>query len=133
MPLLYARRYTRQMIRRHDSWLFVFGDNLARTGLAGQAAAARGEPNAVGIPTKRAPGMRPDDFFTDDDLTNWTVSASSEMLRLVIYIEEGGTVIWPFYGIGTGLADLSRRAPRIHDAIENFKELLEMKGSQEYR
>jgi len=129
MPLLYIRRYTRHMIVSHPTWLFVFGDNLMRTGSAGQAAAARGLPNAIGIPTKRAPGMRPDDFFTDADLDKWTENASGDLIRLVTHVECGGAVIWPLYGIGTGLADLTRRAPRIRDAIENFKELLELKGT----
>ena len=40
--------------RRHRDRLFVFGDNDARRGLAGQAA-IRGEPNAIGLATKRSP------------------------------------------------------------------------------
>ena len=40
--------------RRHRDRLFVFGDNDARRGLAGQAV-IRGEPNAIGLATKRSP------------------------------------------------------------------------------
>jgi hypothetical protein len=40
--------------RRHRDRLFLFGDNDARRGLAGQAV-IRDEPNAVGLATKRSP------------------------------------------------------------------------------
>ncbi len=54
MTLLYIKKYTRAYIRAHPDWLFVFGDNMMRRGFGGQAAEARGEPNAIGIATKRA-------------------------------------------------------------------------------
>jgi hypothetical protein len=49
--LIVVVRPTRATARRYTDALFAFGDNLARTGRGGQAAALRGEPNAVGIPT----------------------------------------------------------------------------------
>ncbi|KKL05458.1 hypothetical protein LCGC14_2605850, partial [marine sediment metagenome] len=53
----YRDHITRQMLRDEPDTLFVFGDNMQRRGLGGQAFAMRGEPNAVGIPTKIFPSM----------------------------------------------------------------------------
>jgi hypothetical protein len=53
--LVIVKRYERADIRAYPGVLVTFGDNLERLGLAGQAGAARGEPNAVGIPTKHGP------------------------------------------------------------------------------
>lgn len=41
-------------VRLNHDCLFVFGDNDAQTGRAGQAV-IRGEPNAIGLATKRSP------------------------------------------------------------------------------
>ena len=49
------RFITREYVRANPDKIFLFGDNLEQRGLGGQAAAMRGEPNAVGIPTKKRP------------------------------------------------------------------------------
>ena len=61
----------RAEIRANPTALYVFGDNLLRVGLGGQARECRGEPNAVGIPTKKAPTMEAHAFLSDADL--WRV------------------------------------------------------------
>lgn len=128
MPLIYIRRCTRNIIQSHTGWLFVYGDNYTKIAVNGFAAIACDQPNAVGIPVKRFPGMEEKDFLTDSDFDDWSDRTAENMLRINTYIECGGTVVWPLYGICTGLADLGKRAPKINDAIENFRELLELKG-----
>lgn len=125
MPLLYIRRYTRKLIQAHPDWLFVFGDNLRRTGRAGQAAEARGEPNAVGIATKHAPGLREQDFFTDDDMALWVNAEKENLFKLNKHIASGGVVIWPLDSIGTGLSELPKRAPKLYELIESARRDLE--------
>lgn len=44
--------------------IYVFGDNLIKKGLGGQAQ-IRNCPNAFGISTKRFPSMSLDSFFSD--------------------------------------------------------------------
>ena len=61
------RFITRDYVRANRDKLFLFGDNLEQRGLGGQAAAMRGEPNAIGIPTKKSPSYRADAFFSDDE------------------------------------------------------------------
>lgn len=131
MPLIFMDRYTPEICRKHPDWLFVFGDNIRQVGSAGQAC-IRGMPNSYGIPTKHAPGMGDEDFFSDRD---WFSSCEddSDGRPLFVYfdsrplfayvvekfceledcLENGHTVVWPNDNIGTGLAQLSQRAPVI--------------------
>lgn len=57
----------REDLQGEPETLFVFGDNMMRKGLGGQAAAMRGEPNAVGIPTKELPSMANNAFLSEAD------------------------------------------------------------------
>lgn len=118
--LLRPRVIFRELVRAAPATLFVFGDNMARVGTAGQAFAMRGEPNALGVPTKWAPGMARRDFFSDQDwhhpdVMNAVVNAFT---RIEEAIRSGQDVAIPADGLGTGLADLPRRAPVIHRWIE---------------
>lgn len=121
----YRKRITRQMLRDEPEKLFVFGDNLDRRGLGGQARAMRGEQNAVIIPTKRSPSMAEGSFFTDADLREAMWAICPALITLAYHLRGGGTVVWPADGIGTGLADLERRAPKIWTHIEDARKGLE--------
>lgn len=76
----------------------------------------RGEPNAVGIPTLKEPGI----FFSDDEY---------ELNRRIIdeafrQIPPDKTVVIPSDGLGTGIASLDRVAPRTFKYLVNkIKEL----------
>jgi len=59
------KRISREFVRANRDRIFLFGDNLFGQGFGGQAAAMRGEPNCVGIPTKKFPSSRHGAFFTD--------------------------------------------------------------------
>jgi hypothetical protein len=59
--------YDKQLLRDYPSVYFVFGDNLKRYGAGGQAV-IRHEPNAIGIATKRAPGISREDYFSDNSV-----------------------------------------------------------------
>lgn len=96
----------------------MFGDNMHRKGLGGQAAAMRGEENAVGIPTKIAPSNKPGAFFCDDDFENAKPEIDSGFDRLAAHLKAERHVVWPADGIGTGRADLQNKAPKIWDYIE---------------
>lgn len=112
----YRDRITRQMMRNEPDKLFVFGDNMARFGLGGQAKEMRGEPNAVGIPTKHSPSTCNEAYFRDSDFD----SVRSEIERAFARLSQhDGVIVWPKDGIGTGLADLPRKSPRIWRFIES--------------
>lgn len=123
MPHLKYKVYiTRQEIREAPDVLFVFGDNMARKGYGGQAREMRGEPNAVGIPTKKYPSMSPEAFLRDADFLPWLAEYHAAEMRLLAH---PGLVIWPANGIGTGLARLQDTAPTIWNQLETLRLRLE--------
>ena len=117
MPLVWSVSLYRKFIRAHPNRLFVFGDNFEQCGFGGQARQCRGEPNTIGIPTKRLPSMVPHAFLTDADLDEWRRQSAPAFARIADALERGQSVVMPAAGIGTGLADLERRAPAIWEAL----------------
>lgn len=115
------------LCREWPDALHVFGDNLPGRGRKGQAV-IRGERNAVGIPTKRAPSEEPTAYLTDADYAAIAERVSPILVHLREHIERGGRVFWPEDGIGTGLAELPARAPRIHRAFESARMKLQRLG-----
>ena len=113
MPIIFMDRIKRQDLRNHPEWTFVFGDNFARAGLGGQARECRGEPNAVGISTKRTPGTDETAYLYNDDIGEWRKKSAADFARIMVALACGKTVVFPSAGIGTGLAALERHAPAI--------------------
>lgn len=116
---------TREFVRQNPNAVFVFGDNLAERGYGGQAKEMRGEPNAIGIPTKRAPSMAPNAFFTDADFDRVKPIIDRQIALIKDAIAQGKTVYFPASGIGTGLAELSTRSPKIFEYLQSELEDLE--------
>lgn len=112
---------TRAMCKACPDTLFVFGDNMVERGLGEQAKEMRGEPNAVGIPTKLLHGSHATDFFRDEDLERARVKINAAFIKLFVHAAKGGDIVWPASGIGTGLAELEIRAPKIWSLIENLR------------
>jgi len=117
MPLKFVEHYTRKEIQDHPDWLYVFGDNFESKGLGGQAGQARGEPNAVGIATKRRPSRDEDAYLTDADYIEWQLHVASAYECIEVHLRNGGVVVWPAQ-IGMGRANLQARAPKILNEIQ---------------
>lgn len=114
----YVKWITREMLRAEPDARFVFGDNWQRVGMGGQAATMRGEPNAIGIATKRAPGMTDADFFSGSIAE---IELLLDELRIAaLAISEGRAVYVPSDGLGTGLSELPQRAPALANLITVF-------------
>lgn len=114
------QRITRDLVRSDRKSVFVFGDNMEGRGLGGQAASMRGEPNTIGVPTKWAPKRKASAYFTDDDRVDRNVwhainGAFEEMRKALV---SGRNVVIPAEGLGTGLAELPTRAPKLYAMIE---------------
>jgi hypothetical protein len=111
---------TREYVRAHRDTVFVFGDNMAGRGFGGQAAAMRGEPNSIGVPTKWKPERSPSSYFCDDDWNDGNVRQVllEAFARIEKALANGKDVVIPADGLGTGLAELPRRAPKIAAYIE---------------
>ena len=108
-----TRFITREYVRANPDKIFLFGDNLEQRGFGGQAAAMRGEPNAVGIPTKKSPKLSPDAFFTDDEFeqNKSAIDLAFAMLAEAV-TDSTRSIVVPSDGLGTGRAQLKERAPR---------------------
>ncbi len=129
MPVISQKWIERVDLQSNTTTLYLFGDNLIRKGLGGQASAMRGEPNAIGIATKRAPGMRDTDFFSDDDYDETVAEIALDFAPAKVHVALGGLLVIPTDGLGTGLSELPTRAPRIHEFIEaELERLREMGG-----
>lgn len=111
---------TRSIVKKNPETIFVYGDNMEGRGLKGQAAAMRGEPNTIGVPTKWRPDMREESFFTNEDWHNADVrhAIRGAFIRIEEHLSNGHDVVIPSAGLGTGLAQLEMRAPKIHEFIE---------------
>ena len=107
------RFITREYVRENRDKLFLFGDNLERRGFGGQAAAMRGEPNAVGIPTKKSPSYRDDAFFSDEEFEQNKASMDAAFAEIMNAVTDSiRVIVIPSDGLGTGRAQLERRSPR---------------------
>lgn len=113
----YVDRLSVDLLRQNPDAVGVFGDNLEKWGKAGQAV-IRHESNAHGIPTKRRPSMDPDAFFSDQDSE---IEAVAGALRgLLMDMKSGKRILVPRAGIGTGLARLPEKSPKIYVLIRTF-------------
>lgn len=110
---------TREFIRRNPDCYFIFGDNLKGTGFGGQAKECRGEPNTIGIPTKKRPSTELTAYFSDSDFES-VVRILDDIFNVIeTLLQENKTVYYPSNGIGTGLAKLPTVSPKIHAYIEH--------------
>lgn len=100
-------------LKAHPDRLFLFGDNELRRGMGGQAAEMRGEPNAVGVATKRAPSMVPSAMWADWDFYRCAAIIDSDLKPAFLHAAAGGVIVCPKDGIGTGRAGLPTKAPCI--------------------
>lgn len=121
---------TRNDLRENPDRLYMFGDNMERSGYGGQAREMRGEPNALGVPTKRRPSMAEGSFFCDDDIYDQEICQAiiDSFQQAIAHIVAGKDVVLPEDGLGTGMAQLSTRAPRIAEMIALFTQALWMTG-----
>lgn len=100
---------SRKHIKANPDTLFLFGDNDARDGFGGQAKEMRGEPNSVGIRTKSLPSMGTDAFWTDATLDENIKKIDEDFARVEAH---KGKVVIPSKGLGTGLSELAKKAPK---------------------
>lgn len=118
MPIAFQQWITRNNLRDNRDKIYVFGDNVQRSGFAGQAKEMRGEPNAIGIVTKWAPSMAARAFF--DDTAACKVLVDRDLLVVEQALDRGRTVVVPADGIGTGLSRLSQYAPNLDAFIKEW-------------
>jgi hypothetical protein len=112
--LSYQKIILRQDLKNNPNKVYIFGDNLEGKGFGGQAKEMRGEPNAVGIPTKKSPSMSEDSFFTDTEFINNKKAIDAAISK----IPKGKEIVIPSAGLGTGRASLSEKAPKTYSYLK---------------
>lgn len=103
---------TRDIMKENPKKMFVFGDNDLRIGKGGQALEMRGEPNVIGIRTKKVPGLSEDAYYSDNEYDANIKKVTEDIKDIMKSIQAGKTIVLPSAGVGTGMAELSTRAPR---------------------
>lgn len=118
--LIYKKRISREDIQStFPTHIYLFGDNMRRVGMGGQAYSMRGEPNSFGVPTKWAPDSRESSYFSDGDFPGPVERAIDFPINLAFaWLLKGGKAVVPTDGLGTGLSELPTRAPQIYNYIE---------------
>jgi hypothetical protein len=110
-------------VRKNPNWLFVFGDNDIGVGIGGQAI-IRNQVNVCGIPTKKSPSNHPSAFYTDNELEQNKQKISRAISKLVVLSRNYEYIILPEDGLGTGLADLPRKAPLTYQFLISQMKML---------
>lgn len=117
--IIFQHRIYRIDLRANPDVLYVFGDNVDRVGLGGQAGEMRGEPNAVGVATKWSPSMRETSFFDDSDYEHISKIIDADFEPLFKAALNGKTIILPADGLGTGLSEMPTRCPKLYQLVRN--------------
>ena len=115
---IWSGRYSTDLCFRYPDRLFIFGDNLVRSGKGGQAI-IRECYNSQGIATKVFPSNDSDSFFDDRDIFKEIIY--SEVDAMCCVAERKNLIITlPNTGIGTGLSQLNVVAPECFKLLNDL-------------
>lgn len=118
------KKITRDKIRANPDVLYLFGDNDVRRGLGGQAKEMRGEPNTIGISTKKSPSNKIESYKTDEEFEQNTDILAKDFIKVYEAIRSGEYKALVIPQIGEGLAKLPEKAPKTYEALENHLKTL---------
>ena len=111
--------WNRKTVREHPTALFVFGDNDMGVGCGGQAV-IRNEPNAIGLPTKKAPSATKAAYYTDDEYAENCAKVDTAVQAILkeALKNKYRVLVLPAGGFGTGLSKLPEKAPRTYAYVK---------------
>lgn len=121
MPLMFQKMIHRADLQANPDRLYVFGDNLQRWGKGGQAEEMRGEPNAIGIVTKKAPRRDDDAYMTDAEFEANLAAMKADFEKVWAALRAGTEVVFPTARLGSDRAELETRAPRTYAALQGLQ------------
>lgn len=124
MPIVYQTRINRQDLKANPDVLYVFGDNDQRRGYGGLAASVRGEPNAVGVRTKKEPTMAPGAFYSDSEKEKHVSDMAADLLPVEEHLQQGKIVVFPISPLGSGFAKLEELAPETYHQLQSMVNVL---------
>lgn len=117
--------WTRADVEKNPRWLFIYGDNDIHKGTGGQAI-IRGARNAYGVPTKKLPSLTPRSFYNDEEFEANSEKIDNALQKIQQAFHRDGylKIVLPEKGLGTGLAQLDKRAPRTFEYLQEGIEQL---------
>lgn len=126
MQIIKLNKITRTYVKAQPHYTFVFGDNELRKGMGGQAYEMRGEPNTIGVRTKKLPNKNPEAYWTDDNYLSNCRMIDEDINRIRKVLEAGGSVVFPAAGIGTGLSEMAKYCPKTFRYLNDQLKALEL-------
>jgi len=120
----------RSELKANPTTLYLFGDNDIRKGLGGQAKEMRGEPNAIGISTKKLPARGEEAYKSDTELQQNKKIITDDINKAIAEWNTGkyNKLIIPQMGVG--LAELPTRAPETYKFLQQELKRLEDQVTQ---
>lgn len=119
---LYEKYYTTTDVKAKPNDIFLFGDNFTDSITNYKPkytqAVIRGLPNAIGICTKNNRQTNIKSYLSDEQFDSFKEHVDSQLQKAIDYVEAtGGTIYIPKDGIGTGKAELYKRAPKLQNYL----------------
>lgn len=138
MPILFYKGwYSPELCELNPDIIFVFGDNVRRIGMGGQAI-IRKQRNVYGIATKRIGDMHRDSFFREGNEED-RKHVDQDLAGLRKLLEEGRTVVIPVeratdrISLGLARARLPEVAPTLYQHIcDTISKLADEFGSEAF-
>lgn len=124
MQFYHQKWIERADLQNNPNTFFLFGDNVKRVGMGGQAKSMRGEANAIGIATKWTPSNNVGEFFSDEDYSETTRIIAQDFRKVFTVRDNGFSIVIPADGLGTGLSELPQRAPKTNEFVLWMLDLL---------
>jgi len=121
--LFTSQLYTRREVRSNRDCIFLYGDNELRKGKGGSAI-IRDESNAVGIRTKVRPSKDHLAYWYDDEYNQHVEMIKEDFRKVIRELKLGKVIVIPASGLGTGRAQLPKRAPRTFKFLKETTYLL---------
>ena len=127
VKVCFVKRWMYNDVKSDIKSLYIFGDNNVKKGCKGQAI-IRYLYNACGIPTKIYPSYDDEAYYSDNCYENNCnrIDESINIIKNKLEKNVYDRLILPEDGLGTGLAELPRKAPRTYNyLVKKIYELVE--------
>ena len=110
--------WARNDVQYTPTSLFVYGDNLVKSGRGGQAV-IRDFNNTACIPTKKIPNFQAASYMTDGEYDMNMNAIVNSIIHVINESQKYEIVYFPRDGLGSGLAKLNITAPATYEML-NF-------------
>ena len=108
--VVFQKYIVREDLRNNPNVIYLFSDNLQRIGFDGQSKEMRGEPNSIGIVTKKTQT----EYFSDNEYDKNIVLIEQDIKR----IPKNRLIVIPSEGIGLGVDKMIDYSPKTYNFLK---------------